>query len=315
MLLVLVVSSQSAEPTLGPFEQAAREVLGVDTELVIEPVAANPSDEEAVARAEDQSADGVVELDFSPDGGTVVVHCYLPTQRRWLQRSISFESQDHDADRGRLLGYAVASMYTARAEGSAPVPVPPVLVAPPPVVVQPVDASPVHEQPREAWGAVEFAAVGTVGVGGTAQTTGAAIAFEHSPVEDLWLRAGLVGRTGEIEAANATLREAMLAVGSKLMAPLGAGTEIGLRLDLLGGWLGVTHFSADDDAPARHSRWLASADLLAVASIELSPSLELRAAAGLEGTPGKTDVSTHGSRAATIPPLRLEASLGVGSRF
>jgi hypothetical protein len=173
----------------------------------------------------------------------------------------------------------------------------------------------VHEQPREAWGAVEFAAVGTVGLGGTAQTTGAAIAFEHSPVDDLWFRAGLVGRTGEIEAANATLREAMLAVGSKLMAPLGAGTEIGLRLDVLGGWLGVTHFSADDDTPARQSRWLASADLLAVASVELSPSLEVRAAAGVEGTPGKTEISTHGSHVATIPQLRLEASLGVGSRF
>jgi hypothetical protein len=109
LLVVFVMSGARVESTTLPFERAAYEVLGPSAELRVEEVASLPSDAVALERA--GAADGVVELSWDAAQQTAVLHCYIASERRWVDRTIQFGAADRQPDRGRLLGFAVAAMF------------------------------------------------------------------------------------------------------------------------------------------------------------------------------------------------------------
>jgi len=81
-----------------------------------------PDDETAVAIETSAHADAVVELGWAdPRHRQANLRLHIASGGRWIERVIHFKPSDAQAERGRTLGFAVASMLPeAAAEGGAP---------------------------------------------------------------------------------------------------------------------------------------------------------------------------------------------------
>jgi len=130
------------------------------------------------------------------------------------------------------------------------------------------------------------------------------------------MRLFVAGRTGNIPEAQATTRTAIAGGGLALsLLSESKPLALGARLDVFASYFDASHLSEDDIEPDRRSRWLAGADLIAEAGVRLTGGASVAIGAGLEGMLGKTEVYTHGSRVAVVPPFRAVAELGFRARF
>ncbi len=328
-LVVFIMSPDPMEPTTQSFREAALEVLGPSAALHIEAAADTLPDTDAIERA--GAADGVVELRWSPARDRVLLHCYVKDQARWIDRTILFSHSDPDSERGRLLGFSVASMFTeapARREAVAEA----APHAPPEHALLPAAASTREPDPSSepfdaasalpaAWSEVrgrslEFSGIAASGFSGATAELGASAAIRFVLSEPLWLRVSVAGRAGEIPAAQANVRRAVAGLGISLsLLPDASRWEIGLRADLLGAWLEVAHLSSDDTQRVRFHRWFAGGDALATLGYRFSSLATVYASAGVEAMLGRTHVYTHGEEVAVVPYLRGVAEAGFRTNF
>lgn len=310
------------------FQQAVQRVLGSNARVQTQLASSDPSDDEVVWRASD--ADGVVELSFSPEGQKARLHCYISREKRWLDREISFgESrgsvQSEISERGRLLGFAVATMYAgdagdagntepeAAATPEPKAPPPPLVPSmPAPARDRPPPARPEHQARRMA----EFSAIVSSGLGGTASGLGAGAGFRLGLAGPVWGRLFVAGRAGNIPEAQASTRTALMGGGVAVaLLPESSSYELGARLDAFAGYFDASHLSEDDVEPDRRSRWQLGGDLVAEGGWRLSPVAGLFLGIGLEAMLGETAIYTHHERVAVVPPFRVTAELGFRTRF
>lgn len=314
ILVVLVIAHGTSEPLPNAFERAARGALGSHAELRIRTVASDPSDEEAVSLA--GNADGVVELSWEKEGAKARLHCYVVREKRWVDREITFgegASSEHEAgERGRLLGFAVATMFDRDEH--------PESFASPQAAAAAIDSGTIEPSDRRdarvQTRAVEFAGAVGSGIGGKASGLGAEGAVRwvlHGP---LWARVFVGGRFGSIPEAQATTRSASLGGGVAFAAlPTQSRLSLGLRADAFVSYFEATHLSEDDLVPDRRSRWLAGGDLFAEGGYRFVGSAGVFLGAGIEALLGKTAIYTHGQRVATVAPVRLIGQLGLRVGF
>lgn len=309
---------------ISAFQQAAERVLGSDLQMRTLGVTSDPPDEVAVARAPD--ADGVVELSFSAEGQRAHLHCYLGRERRWLDREINFGdgpslARNEVIERGRLLGFAVATMYASDANEAIHEQEPPParsLQAPTAKALAPLHPlpEPAPAPERRARRVAEFAAVVSSGVEGTASGLGASAGFRLGLSGPLWGRLFITGRSGNVPEAQASTRTALMGGGFALaFLPDSASFEFGTRLDFFASYFDVSHLSEDDIAPDRRSRWQAGADLVLEGGWHVTREAGAFLGAGIEATLGKTEIYTHHQRVAVVPPFRATAELGFRTRF
>jgi hypothetical protein len=353
-LIVLVIAQQANDPSTLALERAARRALGREAVLRIEQLASDPQDDESEARA--ANADGVVELSWSADHTKARVHCYLRRDARWVDREISFGTGTAGAEReaverGRLLGFAIATMFAEeQAEVSAaPAPAEQEL-APKPTPKPTPQAKPKAPKPsapseprtdradssapdgtdgtddtdagaatsrssRAPAMSVEFAGIASSGIEGTAAALGATAGMRRAFVGPLWGRLFISGRSGNIPRAQTSTRTAMFGGGLALAFVPTQRFELGLRLDAFASYFDATHLSEDDTTPDRRSRWVAGADTLLEGGVHLGGGTGLFLGAGLEAVLGRTEVYTHGTRVAVVPPFRAVAEFGLRTRF
>lgn len=334
-LIVIIIECQSeacgAAPLQRALEQAARRVLGHDATIQVEQATDDPPDEQSAARA--VGMDGVVELSFDPQRNSARLHCYISREQRWLDREINFGasragSRRESIERGRLLGFAAASVFDAKieqdpqdeAEPDAAEPLKTALPtdAPPPApeeaaLTRPRPTAPLSHPVRRG---IEFAGIMSAGIGGTAAGLGASVGVRAGWTGPLWLRLFFSGRAGNVAEAQASTRTALLGAGLALaLLPETRRFELGARLDLFGGYFDVTHLSEDDVAPDRRSRWLVGTDLIAEAGFRFVGNAGLLLGAGIEAVAGKTEIYTHHNRVAVVPPLRAVMEFGFRTRF
>jgi len=312
---------------IAAFQKAAQRVLGSETQLRTQFVISDPPDEVAVARAPD--ANGVVELSFSPEGEKARLHCYLAREKRWIEREISFgdstgNAQSEIAERGRLLGFAVATMYASdngeeaheQDTPSSPAVAPSASEAPPaaesPRRAQPQSAT-VSERRRFV---AEFAGIASTGLEGTASGLGASAGFRVALRGPVWARLFIAGRSGNIPEAQASTRTGLMGGGFAFaFLPDAATFELGTRLDFFASYFDASHLSEDDVAADRRSRWQAGADIVAEGGWRITRDAGAFLGLGVEGVLGKTEVYTHHQLVALVPPLRATAELGFRTRF
>lgn len=319
-LVVVIVGSAPPQPVTTAFEAAARGVLGADAKLEIIGLEVAPSDDEAVARA--QAVDGVVELIWTKDGAKTRLHCYVSREQRWVDREISFGANEvrstRDAsERGRLLGYAVATMFADESaleparETKRPPPQAPPTPANQPEITRPAPASGELNQPTLARRALEFYGMASSGLGGIASGLGAAAGIRGSLSGVLSARLFVAGRAGSITQAQTTTRDAYFGAGLAVAVPFRERQfELGLRSDLFVSYFDATHLSEDDVSPDRRSRWLPGTDIIAEGGFRFAESAGVFAGVGGEAVFGKTDLYTHGQRVAVVPALRAVGELG-----
>jgi len=334
-LIVLVIAQQNSDAANAAFERAARRALGADADIQIQPLASDPPDDESIARA--SHADGVVELIWASDGTKARLHCYLRRDAHWVDREISFGAgtaapEREAAERGRLLGFAVATLFT---EEQTPEVEPPAArepeASPQPPAPKP-RPQPDAAKPRKTDGndgfevsqaratpstiSVEFAGIVSSGLEGTAAGLGATAGLRLKWLGPLWARLFVSGRSGNIPKAQASTRNAQLGAGLAFAAlPPGERFELGLRLDAFASYFDASHLSEDDEVADRRSRWLPGTDLLAEAGMHLGGGTGLFLGGGLEAVLGKTDVYVHGAPIAVVPPFRVVGEFGFRTKF
>jgi hypothetical protein len=315
ILVVLVIAHGIGDPLTAAFERAARGALGSEARVEIRAVAEDPPDADSIALA--GSADGVVEVSWEAGGAKARLHCYVTREQRWVDRDIAFgsegaHSERETAERGRLLGFAVATMFGEEEHPASPPPPAPPKLLPTSAMVEARASS----EPLPKTSSFEFSGAASSGIGGTASGFGAEAAARMVLSGPLWGRVFVAGRGGSIPAAQATTRSAFFGGGVAVaVLPAERRLALGLRVDAFATYFEASHFSNDDIVPDRRSRWLPGADLIAEGGYRFVSSAGLFLGAGIEALLGTTTVYTHGKQVALVAPWRGIAQLGIRVGF
>ncbi len=113
-LVVFLIASDDA--TAGALARAAQDALGPQATIVVRAAAAPPSDEDAQATARTQRASACAVVSWQDAARLHArVHLQLEPSGPWTDRELVFEPADAAGEKGRALGFALASMLPPRA--------------------------------------------------------------------------------------------------------------------------------------------------------------------------------------------------------
>jgi hypothetical protein len=319
VLIVLVSTTEARSTTSSAVQHAAEEVLGNKAQVTVEAYTTAPADAELTEKA--RSADLVAELSWQDaEHRHAVVHCYVTRLQRFVNRQLDFEDQDDLRERGRLIGFALASMAPEREP--APEPAAALPKAEPPANPKgPTSRERAHAiepPPSAAVGALDATLLGAAGLGGPADGLGAGIAGRWFFHRGLALRLATGVRHGDVSAARAVseLFFGGLGVAFQFSNPESLSSlTLGGRTDLLLMSYSLRHRRTEDEAPQHQSRIMGGADLLLEATWYAWKHAGLFVNGGSELAFGHTDVLVAGKEVADIPPLRLVGEAGIRATF
>ena len=241
------VSTRAVQPAL---EQAARRPVSVS----LREVPTVPDEAEAAWVAADANVDVVVELGWSgPAHAHALVHLHGRDGRVLRASDLEFAVSEPKAERGRAVGFAVATMLadepvaagilaaTAAAEARAAFALEPALRPPttPPPTTTSASPSGAADRPSPAAAehsrfAVEAAGSAAVDVSGSASGVGPLVRLQWNATRDLGLRA--VGAARWFTAGGRTASELGAAAGVLWTVARGGAFAAGLRSEV-----GVAH--------------------------------------------------------------------------
>jgi hypothetical protein len=294
VVAVLLLGTGLGSPGVEELRSSAQQALGPDTEVRVA-IVTETSDPSAP-----RGAAGVVRLSFGPDAQHVRLGCYLPRLRRWVERDLWFDADDPETERGRTLGFLVASMVVD--QGALPRPA----------------LTPIPEPRRHAAGDQSAKAPGTsVAVGveaagpGTGSGFGAYAGLERMALPWLGIGGAAHARFGSIQEAQASTR--LLALGPELsLRPIQIRRAwLGVRANLTLSYLWVSHLSEDDERPDSQVRWLPGAELAAHCGFQVAPAVAIFADAGATGLLGETEFEVRHRVVAVWPWLSGLVRLGI----
>jgi hypothetical protein len=310
VLAILVAAGEGQAVSTTAMVAAAAEVVGSPAAVrVLEvPVV---SDAEVVRTEQALALRAVVQLTWR-DATRLSARLRLHATRtdRWVDRDISFLPDDKPTERGRTLGFAIASMLP---EGDPTLELTSASVEAAPLPVA-ADESP---GPR----AVQLTALAGAGLGGPASGLGASLRVETFVSESASLGASLSGRLGRISALDADELTTSFGLGGAWwpVPPSSARRlGLGLRAEALLLYHAVSH-----DRAGGTTEWkghaLPGAAIQVESTWRLRRGLELVVAAGTEVAFGTIDViiatAPQSAGTATIPALRALAEGGIRLRF
>jgi hypothetical protein len=334
LLVVFVLSPGPAEPTAPYFQSAAHEVLGPSAAVRVQHLAEPLSDAAALDRA--RGADGIVELSWDASRAAALLHCYIASQAHWVERTIHFGAADHSAERDRLLGFAVASMFmdaptfsrtgeqqAVQTEPEAsPVAAPPSVPPAPRIPSRPPSQAaldvPEKEAPTQRQAPSMALELGGVAAGGSRRASpelGALVALRVPVSQPLALRLQLSARGGQIPDTQARVRRLLAGFGVVWNAlPEAQPWGLELRADALGSAFQVEQLANADPEP-RHEGWLFGGDAVARLAYRFSALATAYAGAGFEAMLGRTPLYARGVEVATEQNLRGLGEIGLRAQF
>lgn len=334
-LVLVILLGSSPDPTTDGMMAAARRALGPDA-VVLADTSPAATDSEALAIGARVRARAVARVSWAD--GSARLHVHVAPSNEWADDELTFLPQDVPSERGRTVGYTLATMVQrlereqARenepgganeptGRGALPAAAP---SAPPSESVARATAAPPERDatidvPRERppspsshAPSLDVIAFGTGALGGGATSAGGAGGVRWWPASSFGLRAALGARAGSIVEANATTTTLFAAAGPGYRVPIGRALELGARAD----FVVLQHAATRRQlVETTHARWLTAVDLMIEGGWSLGPHAGLIAAVGAEIAFGTTSVSIAGVPVADIPPARGIAELGVRFRF
>ena len=332
VLLFLVTPGESDAPVTLAMRQAAIQVLGSATAVVIREAPEGLSDDGAIQQGDALHAIVVVRLSWLSQGYLrAQLRLHLAATSGWISREVGFEPQDAPPERGRALGYSVAAVVAGdaasrdRSFGSTPprYRTASFLATP---GQRPADgdatgagdadaldatALPDGRSPRGRFFFLDAVGATSTGSGGT----GGQARLGWSMASRFSVMLGGGGRVGTLSNAHASASHLYLTLGAGFqlisfwrIAFAGRGEAVLVRQSL-------SHFSDDDAVPVRLGRWLPGFRPQMEMSIRPSRLAALIVSGGWELTAGATDVYVRGAKVATIPASRLVAEVGLRVQF
>jgi len=338
LIVILIAAGEGQSPSTQALLASARQALGDQATVGAREASDSPADLTATARQ--LAAAAVAQSTWLNQTHTRArIRVRVMGSEGELRRDVAFSPSDDETERGRTLGFTIASMLpdagfptsgptpatpdhratalsptsggqpaTARTDSGRPRP-DAALVSPEGTPPGPGTTTP----PRRPW-SLTLGILGAVGADGPGGGVGggARLALETAP--DLSIHAGLVARKGQLDAVAGDQVMAALQVGAlwRPTVTTGAGASrvgLGLRAD------GMAILQAasrnDGDGTKWDQRVVPGADLLVQVDFAPRPGLWLVASAGAEVTLGRTDVLIGERRATTIAALRFVSELAV----
>jgi hypothetical protein len=319
-VVILVAAGGAAEPTTLAIERATNEALGRSARVVVRESAGAPTDGEALAASTEAGEDAAVEVTWADAGHRLVMlRVHLAGRARWLDRTIGFGASDADGERGRTIGFALASMLPEAAGGASDAPAP---AFPAPALAPPSPPAPELDESRGPVGrelryALDLVGIGAAGGAGEMQG-GAGGALETFVSSRLSIRVGGAVRAGPVEGARAwtlTLRGAAGLAVRPWGDTASHGFAMALRADYVVESQSVTHYAPDGPDVSTRSRLLSGLDALIDAEWRLARNADALVGVGIEEIFGTTYIDLNGARVATLPPFRAVAETGLRVRF
>ncbi len=307
LLIFVIASRDGRDATLDAAVAAARETLGENATVQVE-VSPAASDPGIVALEDERHAGAVATLRWDPSHTSATIHLHRAREGRWVDRTIVFRAADAPAERGRTIGFAVASMLPEQELPRAPEHR--IIIAPPPPTAHHPFDGPWH-------GSFDAQAVGALPFSGYGAGVGADLSGQWY-LSRLGFRLGAVIRAGDVAPAQATSIMVSVAAGLEVrIVEPAAGERFGLalRFDMLATFLSLRHLDADDPSPVVQDRWLPGGDLVAEGTFQLGPATAIILGLGAEASLGSTNVYVARKPVATIEPIRLVGELGLRARF
>jgi hypothetical protein len=317
-LIVLLVAGDADDAGARALARAARDAMGDDAAVALRATKVPPTDPEMLGIETSEHAFAVAEVSWADDTHLhAVVHLHLADGRRWIDRTIEFTPTDAPDEKGRTIGFALASMLPERPPPPAPeptlalpAPAPPAPAEPPRTIAAP--------PPRVWHGALDVAAAGTQATSGPGGTIGGMVGATWFPSPPWGLRASTALRSGRLEAADATIFIVDAAVGAtwRWLPPLPSRPfSLGLGTDLFARRLQLSRQSPSDLRNTHLSRWLPAVDLALEGTWSLGEGAAFFASAGGVAAMGSTDVFIEDQHVATLSPISLQLEGGIEARF
>jgi hypothetical protein len=343
-LIVFVAAGDLDGATTRAMAQATRDALGAEVRVDLRDARDAPADDGVAAPTleEREHADAVVVLTWvDPARRQALIRVHVHGRAaapaagdagsRWVERSIGFAPADADVERGRTLGFAVASILPDRgpAPAAASAPGAGAVNAEPREGSPPIDRkATLAEEGRAAEDAgarartvgIDLRALGTVGVEGSSEDAGGVVAVEWMAMAPFAARWGVGVVGGNVPEAQASTIAVQATAGiavhplvarSRATSPVGFSVRAGYHLE----HLSLTHTS-EAGASAR-ARWLSGVEAAADVRWALTQTGNVAAVAGvgIVDVFSSTYVSVRGVEVATLPPVRLFAEAGCQLRF
>ncbi len=298
LALVVAVTTGGGDPVNTATLRAAEQALGAAA--TVEVVEVSGGDDPELTHIADEKHAAIALVRWQ-NPSSAVVHFRGRESTRWIDRTVVFESDDAPEERGRALGFTLASMMPQ--ELIAPRSAESVAVAQP--------------APRRWLGAVDVTASGAFAPEEFGTGLGAQLGFSLF-WRRLGVRLGWSIRAGDIPPAQATALyvSGSLGLGFRFIDPHPHQRfGFGGRVDALLLYQSVTHLSPDDPAPAHQDRWLPGADAVLLGTFDLTSAAAIVVTAGVETAFGVTRIFIGQAEVAQVFPVRIVADIGVLGRF
>lgn len=307
LLAIVVATGEAQSPVTTALLSAASEATGPGAVVRIFEVP-RPTDPDALRIEREQAARAVVQLswlDTSHLRAALRVHATVTN--RWIDREIDFAATDPVRERGRALGFTVASMLP-EADPTLP------------IATAPTPPAPNRDEPLGRH-VLELAAAGGAGLGGPASGYGAALAVELY-LNEVWsahLEAG--GRLGHLADLDAHELVTSFGVGATwwvLPATTTRSFGVGLGGEALVLYQLVSHHGTSGQVEWK-GQPLPGARACLEGTYRLVAGLEIVARGGIEAAFGTVTVDVipapSGAGPDTIPVLRAVGEAGIRLRF
>jgi hypothetical protein len=298
LLVIWVSAAELSSPGTSALVHTARDALGPSVEVRVVAAA------EGARPGPSTPSTGVVELSWeSPSGARL--HCYVPSSRRWIDRAVTFGSDDPPVERGRTLGFLVASIFVDEPRRDRAVPQPQPAPVPPPRPASPASSA-------RAGAAAAMTAVGP----GDGTSFGGRVVFDYRVVPSV--RVGLAGeaRFGTLTSAQATSR--LLGMGPQVTWEAWRPephSYVGPSVAFYAVELRITHLSPYGPVATSKSHWFPAIQPVLGGAIGIGASSAAYAEVGAEVVAGRTTIEVQGERRARTGYVSPTARIGLRTEF
>jgi hypothetical protein len=301
VLLIFMAATEAGSATSQALLRALGEALGPAAHVTLQGVPSPPSDDALVQRVKSDQATAAVRLVWD-NPSRVVLHVYVAKGEESYDQRLAFQASDPAEERGRALGFVIASYLLP------PVPRAAAVVA----AVRP---------PQEPRWALEGFGVGAVALEGYGGGVGGAFGVRWSPSERWGLRAGFSLRSGYVLPAQAASLNAAGSLGLFRVIAAGQGPHrfaLAIRADALLFYDTLTHLSSNHPValPAmRRAKMLPGVAAVAELEWRLATAAALHLGLGFEEAFGVTPLWVEGKQEGEIGRSRAVAEVGFRTRF
>jgi hypothetical protein len=328
-LTLLVLLAPGDEGMAGALAAATRATLGESTTIELR-IMPPPEDDGAIALGQQAHARGVAVISWADaDKQHARIRLYSQATGRVVEREIAFAPGDALEEKGRTLGFALASMLpeseepVASAAPAASAPAPPAAPAPapaPPAAPAPAPPPALPAPPPPWTFSIDAAAQMPLALGGEGTGLGGALGGQYRMSDHLALRAGAALRFGHLEALEAHVTTVDLGPGlvwrSNDPEPRPRQRfALALRFDGLARLNAVRRPAHGMVAAESQARFVPAVGMGIEGMIALTRVLGLFADAGADVTLGETEVVVRGRQVAAFAPVGLAFELGARARF